>query len=107
MGYSGVLLFNLHQPAIKPLAPEQKTSCQNNGGQLRKGGQAFTVIVWGEHRPFYKDAGQGRGGGVERVGRREEKDKWSGCPPHSLLSASAADSSPLGRNGIFPFQMSA
>ena len=42
---------------------------------MRKRGQAFTVVVWGEHRPFYEDAGQGRGGGRERVGRREEKDK--------------------------------
>lgn len=59
-GYSGVLLFNLHQQAIKPPAPEQKTSCQNNGGRLKRR-QAFTVGVLGEHRPFNKDAGQGGG----------------------------------------------
>lgn len=33
------------QQAIKPPAPEQKASCQNDGGRLRKGGQAFTVVV--------------------------------------------------------------
>lgn len=47
-GYSGVLLFNLHQPAIKPPAPEQKSSCQNNreGGC---GGEQRSLSLCGEN----------------------------------------------------------
>lgn len=61
--------------------------------------------------------GGGGAGGVERVGRSGKMDKCGGShspvlppspPPRScLLNASTHDISPLGRNGIFQFQMSA
>lgn len=50
-------------------------------GEKRRGA-AFAVVLWGEHRTFYNDAGQGGGGGVERVGRRGKKDKHGGL--HTL-----------------------
>lgn len=75
-------------------------------------GGAFTV-VWEEHRTFYKDAGPGRGGGEEsREGGKKGLVQWVTSlhhhpHPHRFFSASTHDISPLQRNRIFQFQMSA
>lgn len=69
------MLFNLHQRAIKPLAPEQQISCQNNGagaGVGGWGGWGVHSLLCGkniEHSIKMLDQGEG----VEKRAERGEK----------------------------------